>query len=63
MNRFPLALALTLSTSAFAQTSDIPLSIQDKARFLIAERTGAKLEEVELLSSATVAYPWQGLTT
>jgi Subtilase family len=63
MKRLPLALALTLSTSAFAQTSDIPQTIQDKARFLIAERTGAKPEEIEILSAATVAYPWQGLTT
>lgn len=63
MTRLPLALALTLSTSAFAQTSEIPQTIQDKARSLIAERTGAKPEEIEFLSSATVAYPWQGLTT
>ncbi|MCY1082094.1 S8 family peptidase [Archangium lansingense] len=63
MNRLPLAIALTLSTSAFAQTSEIPQSIQDKARSIIAARTGASASEIEILSAVAVAYPGQGLTT
>jgi hypothetical protein len=62
--RLPLTLAMTLSSSTvLAATSDIPPHIQDAARRLIAERTGSTLDQVELVGSATVNYPMQGLTT
>ena len=61
--RLSLTLAMTLSGSSVLAATDIPPHIQDAARRLIASRTGATLEEVQLVGSATVDYPLQGLTT
>lgn len=61
--RLPLTLAMTLSSSTVLAATDIPPHVQDAARKLIAARTASSVADVQLVGSATVNYPLQGLTT